>query len=231
VAYQLDGTDNQDPILGIIVINPPLDAISDTKITTQNFDAEFGKAVASFISAQTKSGSNSFSRQRIRLSREQREPRHRSLYAVCDRNRAEGRSSGTEEPVRRFDRRTLHQKTGYSASSIIRACGKKVGNVGYGDRSDGAPRIEPVLGPTGCDFSEYATGHPGQHHCPSGLPADVGWIGAVSGQRNSGLAALPAGSGSAELLQPYASECGGHGCSREAEWFERQLFGQRHRSL
>ena len=26
VAYQLDGTDNQDPILGIIVINPPLDA-------------------------------------------------------------------------------------------------------------------------------------------------------------------------------------------------------------
>ena len=46
VAYQLDGTDNQDPILGIIVINPPLDAISETKITTQNFDAEFGKAVS-----------------------------------------------------------------------------------------------------------------------------------------------------------------------------------------
>ncbi|MGB6611737.1 MAG: carboxypeptidase-like regulatory domain-containing protein, partial [Acidobacteriaceae bacterium] len=60
VAYQLDGTDNQDPILGIIVINPPLDAISETKITTQNFDAEFGKAVSSFISAQTKSGSNKF---------------------------------------------------------------------------------------------------------------------------------------------------------------------------
>ncbi len=60
VAYQLDGTDNQDPILGIIVINPPLDALSETKITTQNFDAEFGKAVSSFVTAQTKSGSNSF---------------------------------------------------------------------------------------------------------------------------------------------------------------------------
>src|ERR1039458_4142443 len=59
-AFELDGTDNQDPILGIIVINPPLDAISETKITTQNFDAEFGKAVSSFISAQTKSGSNNF---------------------------------------------------------------------------------------------------------------------------------------------------------------------------
>lgn len=60
VAYNLDGTDNQDPILGIIVINPPLDAISETKISTQNFDAEFGKAVSSVVAAQTKSGSNSF---------------------------------------------------------------------------------------------------------------------------------------------------------------------------
>ncbi len=60
VAYQLDGTDNQDPILGIIVINPNSDSLSETKITTQNFDAEFGKAVSSVITAQTKSGSNKF---------------------------------------------------------------------------------------------------------------------------------------------------------------------------
>jgi hypothetical protein len=60
VAYQLDGTDNQDPILGIIVINPNMDSLSETKITTQNFDAEFGKAVSSFILASTKSGTNSF---------------------------------------------------------------------------------------------------------------------------------------------------------------------------
>jgi hypothetical protein len=60
VAFELDGTDNQDPILGIIVINPPMDAISETKITTQNFDAEFGKAVSSIVTAQTKSGTNKF---------------------------------------------------------------------------------------------------------------------------------------------------------------------------
>ncbi|MGA7317515.1 MAG: TonB-dependent receptor [Silvibacterium sp.] len=60
VAFQLDGTDNQDPILGIIVINPNLDSITESKITTQNFDAEFGKAVASVVTAQTKSGTNSF---------------------------------------------------------------------------------------------------------------------------------------------------------------------------
>jgi hypothetical protein len=60
VAFELDGTDNQDPILGIIVINPNSDSLSEAKITTQNFDAEFGKAVASFITVQTKSGSNQF---------------------------------------------------------------------------------------------------------------------------------------------------------------------------
>ena len=60
VSYQLDGTDNQDPILGIIVINPNADSLQQAKITTQNFDAEFGKAVSSVITVQTKSGSNKF---------------------------------------------------------------------------------------------------------------------------------------------------------------------------
>ena len=60
IAYELDGTDNQDPILGIIVINPSLDSITESKVTTQNFDAELGKAVAAVETVQTKSGSNTF---------------------------------------------------------------------------------------------------------------------------------------------------------------------------
>src|SRR5205807_967821 len=52
------GTDNQDPILGIIVVNPNLDAVTEAKVALQNYDAEFGKAVASVVTAQTKSGSN-----------------------------------------------------------------------------------------------------------------------------------------------------------------------------
>src|SRR5712691_263566 len=59
-GYELDGTDNQDPILGIIIVNPSLDSVEETKITTQNYDAEFGKALAGIMSAQTKSGSNEF---------------------------------------------------------------------------------------------------------------------------------------------------------------------------
>ena len=57
-AFELDGTDNQDPILGIIVVNPNLDAVTEAKVALQNYDAEFGKAVASVVTAQTKSGSN-----------------------------------------------------------------------------------------------------------------------------------------------------------------------------
>lgn len=58
-GYQLDGTENRDPILGIIVINPNLESIGETKITSQNYDAEFGQAIAGVASVSTKSGSNS----------------------------------------------------------------------------------------------------------------------------------------------------------------------------
>src|SRR4029077_1727481 len=57
-SYQLDGTENRDPILGIIVINPTLESIRETKITSQNYDAEFGQATAGVVSVQTKSGTN-----------------------------------------------------------------------------------------------------------------------------------------------------------------------------
>ena len=59
-GYELDGTDNQEPINGVAVINPNLDAVSEMKVTSQNYDAEFGKAVAGLVTAQTKSGSNTF---------------------------------------------------------------------------------------------------------------------------------------------------------------------------
>lgn len=59
-GYQLDGTDNRDPILGIIVINPNFEAIGETKITSQNYDAEFGQAIAGVVSVATKTGTNDF---------------------------------------------------------------------------------------------------------------------------------------------------------------------------
>jgi len=60
VGYELDGASDTDPILGQIVINPPLDAIGEAKISTAAYDAQFGQAVAAVVTAQTKSGTNSF---------------------------------------------------------------------------------------------------------------------------------------------------------------------------
>jgi hypothetical protein len=58
ISFQLDGTDNRDSVLGEPVISPNLDAVSELKITTTSYDAEFGQASQAVISAQTKSGTN-----------------------------------------------------------------------------------------------------------------------------------------------------------------------------
>jgi hypothetical protein len=58
LGYYLDGTDNREPIDGIIVINPTLDSLSESKVDTENFPAEFGGAIAGYVSAQTRSGGN-----------------------------------------------------------------------------------------------------------------------------------------------------------------------------
>ena len=58
-SHLLDGTDNHDSMLGLIVINPTLESVTEAKVTTANYDAEFG-ANAGVVSAQTRSGANDF---------------------------------------------------------------------------------------------------------------------------------------------------------------------------
>ena len=60
MGYELDGTTNQDPILGIIVINPNFDSIAEVKQSLQNFDAEFSYVGGGIASYSTKSGTNAF---------------------------------------------------------------------------------------------------------------------------------------------------------------------------
>jgi hypothetical protein len=60
MGYYLDGTVNQDPILGIIVINPTFDSVNEVKQANQSFDAEFGYVSGGVATYSTKSGSNSF---------------------------------------------------------------------------------------------------------------------------------------------------------------------------
>ena len=59
-GYYLDGTVNQDPILGIIVINPTFDSVNEVKQANQDYDAEFDSFAAGLFTYSTKSGSNAF---------------------------------------------------------------------------------------------------------------------------------------------------------------------------
>jgi outer membrane receptor protein involved in Fe transport len=81
IGYQLDGTDNRDAILGLIVVNPTLESIAESKFTAQNYNAEFGQASAGLVSVQTKSGSNEF---------------HGSAYEFLQRDKFQARNPFTQ---------------------------------------------------------------------------------------------------------------------------------------
>lgn len=57
-GFLLDGTENQSAILGIAVVNPTVDSLQDFKVSTSNYDAEFGSVSGALIQATTKSGTN-----------------------------------------------------------------------------------------------------------------------------------------------------------------------------
>lgn len=156
VAFELDGTDNQDPILGIIVVNPNADSLSETKITTQNFDAEFGKAVSSVVTAQTKSGTNSF---------------HGSAFDYRESSYNKAREPFTQAKnlltaTNPFPAAIKSQFGGALGGPIFKdklfffgdyqGVRQKVGEA-FIQTVPSAHLISTCLGSVGCDFSEYAT--------------------------------------------------------------------------
>ncbi len=105
-GYQLDGTENRDPILGIIVINPTLESIAETKITSQNYDAEFGQATAGVVSVQTKSGGNQLRGSGFWFYQDDTLPVAQPVHAVPARSADRPLPAGDDqEPVRRIGRR------------------------------------------------------------------------------------------------------------------------------
>src|SRR5207302_2545283 len=57
-GFELDGTENHSNILGIAVVNPNPDALEEFKVTTSNYDAEFGNVSGALLQGTTKSGTN-----------------------------------------------------------------------------------------------------------------------------------------------------------------------------
>jgi outer membrane receptor protein involved in Fe transport len=60
LGYLLDGTDNRDFMYGNMIVVPDLDSVVQAKVTSANFDAEFGQAQAGVVTTSTKSGTNDF---------------------------------------------------------------------------------------------------------------------------------------------------------------------------
>jgi hypothetical protein len=165
-GYELDGTDNQDPIIGVAVINPDLDATSEMKVTSQNYDAEFGKAVAGLVTAQTKSGGNGF---------------HGSAFEYRRSDAQQARdpfSESTPDPLTgKYLAPNLHNQFGGSVGGPI----KKDKLFFFGDyqglrEKTGTAVLTTVptslarsscLSGTGCDFSEYLQGGQGQIFDPT----------------------------------------------------------------
>ncbi len=168
VAYELDGTDNQDPILGIVVVNPSMDSITETKITTQNFDAELGKAVSAVMAVQTKSGSNSF---------------HGSAYDYRTSNAFLAREPFSQSPGQYTDVPPgLKNKFGASIGGRVikdrlfffgsyEGQRQKVGTSEL-DTLPSKTLAQSCLSGNGCDFTEYYNYLPGgpMSSSPGGTP-------------------------------------------------------------
>jgi len=60
VGAILDGTDNRDMMYGNMLIVPNLDSVVQMKVTSANYDAEFGQVSAAVVTTSTKSGTNEF---------------------------------------------------------------------------------------------------------------------------------------------------------------------------
>ena len=107
VSHLLDGTDNHDAVLGWIVINPTLESVTEAKVTTADYDAEFGTSAAAVVSAQTKSGTNAVHGSGFEFLRndhlQARNPFTQSLPIFGTNGRDDSRHA--VEPVRRLHRR------------------------------------------------------------------------------------------------------------------------------
>ena len=130
--------------------------MSEAKIATQNFDAEFGKAVASVQSVQTKSGTNAFHgtifdnrESNANLAKDPFNLGPNDTYPSGLKNQFGGSVGGPIIKDKLFffgDYQGVRQKVGSSGTGSIPTLLALQSCTGATNASNGAP---------GCDFSQY----------------------------------------------------------------------------
>jgi outer membrane receptor protein involved in Fe transport len=152
-GFVLDGTDNRDPILGIIVINPTLESVAEAKVITQGFDVELGQATAAVVSVTTRSGTNAvhgsafefYQSDRFQARNPFTQPAHVPL-PDDDRHRFGGSVGGPIQRDRWFffgDYEGLRSKIGGSRLLTVPTARARTGDLG----EYGVTIFDPETGP------------------------------------------------------------------------------------
>jgi len=87
---QIDGTDNNERIIGTIGVKPPIDAVEEVTVQTNNYTAESGRTPGGLVSVVTKSGGNSF---------------HGSLYEYFQNDKLNARNPFDVPPLPKSEQR------------------------------------------------------------------------------------------------------------------------------
>ncbi len=183
-GFILDGANDKDGFIGEIVVNPPLDSIQELKFINQNYDAEFGAAIAGVTVMQTKSGTNNF---------------HGSAYLYRRSDAQEARDPFTQypgnNPVGPDVPSTLSNVFGGSIGGPVlkdklfffadyQGTRQKIGNSFKLTVPTAEVHTTCTGGAGNCDLSEYLQGGQGQAYDP-----DTGVINAAGA--NTGVDRVP----------------------------------------
>lgn len=209
-GFLLDGTENESAILGIAVVNPDIDSLQDQKVSTSNYEAEFGSASGALIQATTKSGTN-------RL--------HGSLFEFLRNNVANAEDPFTQQnsplrwnqfggsiggPLKKdklfgfFDYQGTRRRTGGSVLTTVPTAAERsgdlralLGNYICADGSNSAtPCANPVLVPT--TEGGTAQARAGMIFNPS--TGDSSGAGRSAYSRNGAVNIIPVAAPMAKLL-------------------------------
>ena len=87
---QIDGTDNNERVIGTIGVKPPIDAIEEVTVQTNNYTAESGRTPGGLVTVITKSGGNNF---------------HGSLYEYLQNDHLNARNPFDVAPLPKSEQR------------------------------------------------------------------------------------------------------------------------------
>src|SRR5271156_6214424 len=87
---QIDGTDNNERVIGTIGVKPPIDAIEEVTVQTNNYTAESGRTPGGLVTVVTKSGGNNF---------------HGSLYEYLQNDKLNARNPFDVAPLPKSEQR------------------------------------------------------------------------------------------------------------------------------